>query len=112
MVVVNTDDKATAYAELFQTVKAFAESFPEPGTKDMTPHNLRVIDHAVHELGKAWRRLKAAHGFTTTGRKRFPLSPGQARELVGRGVPVARIARDYGLSRTTVYKLLNTDVPS
>ncbi len=104
------DEKLLAYTELWQVVKEFAEFLPEPGTKAMSPHNLRVIDHAIYELGKSWKRLRTAHGFITTGRKRFPLSTGNAQALVGQGVSVARIARDYGLSRTTVYKILKAEV--
>ena len=67
-------------------------------------HHLRWVDYLLGRTVAHWRKVKVAHGFTTTGRKRPPVDD-HVRHLKGKKT-VAEIARQLGISRTTAHKLV------
>jgi hypothetical protein len=72
------------------------------------PTDLPALDRQVHELVRAWKAFCVVAGYRQVGRRRSPLTGEEATKVIEGGKSVAALAREWKLSRTTVYKLLKS----
>lgn len=72
-----------------------------------TTDDLRGLDEERHKLGERVAKLNETLGYRSPrGRKRKNVDLERARHLLALKVPHVRVARELGVSRNTLYKLL------
>lgn len=99
----NADDSASPLSTITQ-LKTLAAEMPK-----MTWHfeDLKALDHARHVLENQIEKLNEKAGFVApNGPKRAPIDLVEARRLLANGVPLAKVAKRYGVSSGKLEKLI------